>query len=178
MLLFETDRLQVKGLTQKDKAYFAELFTDPKVLELIPQKAFTAAQITHRFNNNLNLDLSRLQNEKCVFGIYEIGQSELIGLCLFLINADQEYELGYRFRTAFWGKGYATETTKGMLDYYFNIMQVEAVTADVNIANPASVKILQKFMSPIQSFYNDRDHCTDRRFKIQKDDYLKENYKL
>ncbi|WP_299779130.1 GNAT family N-acetyltransferase [uncultured Formosa sp.] len=178
MLLFETDRLQIKGLTQKDKTYFAELFTDPQVLELIPQKAFTAAQITHRFNNNQNLDLSRLQNEKCVFGIYEIGQSELIGLCLFLINSDQEYELGYRFRTAFWGKGYATETTKGMLDYYFNIMQVETVTADVNIANLASVKVLEKFMSSTLEFYNERDCCTDRRFKIKKEDYLKENNKL
>ena len=157
MILFETERLIIRSLQSVDKKYFAELFTDPKILELIPQKAFTENQITDRFNKNLNLDLSALNTQKCACGIFEKANPEMIGLALFLINENGEKELGYRFRANYWRKGYGTETTKGMLEYYFQQMNVSKVTADVNIANLASVKILDKFMTPVEEFHNQRD---------------------
>lgn len=175
MKVLETERLIIKCLESVDKKYFAELFTDPKVLELIPQKAFTDTQITDRFNDNLNLELSDLNNQKCALGIYEKGNTEMIGLALFLINENNEKELGYRFRVDYWGKGYGTETTKGMLEYYFLHMNVPKVTADVNIANIGSVKILDKFMKPVDEFFNERDNCTDRRYELEKNDWLQQH---
>ncbi len=174
MKVLETERLIIKSLESSDKKHFAELFTDPKVLELIPQKAFTEKQISDRFNDNLNLELSDLNNRKCALGIYEKGNVEMIGLALFLMNEHKEKELGYRFRTAYWGKGYGTETTKGMLDYYFQQMNVNKVTADVNIANIGSVKILDKFMKPVHEFFNERDNCTDRRYEVEKNNWLQQ----
>lgn len=174
MILFETERLIIRSLQSVDKKYFAELFTDPKILELIPQKAFTENQITDRFNKNLNLDLSALNTQKCTCGIYEKGNAEMIGLALFLINENGEKELGYRFRASYWKKGYGTETTKGMLEYYFQQMNVSKVTADVNIANIGSVKILDKFMTPIEEFYNERDNCTNRRYELEKSNWLQQ----
>lgn len=174
MKIFETERLIVKSLENTDKEYFAEMFTDRKILELIPQKPFTENQITDRFNKNLNLKLSDLNKQKCVCGIFEKGNSKMIGLSLFLINEQNEKELGYRFRTDYWGKGYGTETTKGMLKYYFNVLNTEKVTADVNIENIASVKILDKFMKPITEFFNVRDNCTDRRYELGKNNWLQQ----
>jgi ribosomal-protein-alanine N-acetyltransferase len=58
MKIFETERLIIRSLKKADKKYFAELFTDPRVLELIPQKAFTENQITERFDKSLNLNLN------------------------------------------------------------------------------------------------------------------------
>ncbi len=171
MKIFETERLEIRRLQSVDKELFAELFTDPKVLELIPQKAFTENQIKDRFNKSLNLELSDLNDQKCAFGIFERGKTELIGLALFLINEEDEKELGYRFREKYWGKGYGTETTKGMLEYYFKKMKVGKVSADVNIANVGSVKILDKFMKPVREFFNERDNCTDRRYELTKNNW-------
>jgi ribosomal-protein-alanine N-acetyltransferase len=168
MKIFETERLIIRRLESIDKKYFTELFTDQKILELIPQKAFAENQITDRFNKSLNFELSHLKNQKCACGIYEKKNAEMIGLALFLINEHNEKELGYRFRACFWGKGYGTETTKGMLNYYFQEMNVNKVTADVNIANIGSVKILDKFMKPVREFFNERDNCTDRRYELVK----------
>ena len=105
MKIFETERLIIRSLKKADKEYFAELFTDPRVLELIPQKAFTETQITERFDKSLNLNLNDLDNKKCACGIFEKGNPEMIGLALFLINENDEKELGYRFRVEYWGKG-------------------------------------------------------------------------
>ena len=35
---------------------------------------------------------------------------EMIGLAMFLINEKGQREIGYRFRTRYWGNGYGTET--------------------------------------------------------------------
>ena len=174
MILFETERLIIKRLGIDDRKHFAELFTDPRVLEPIPQKAFTENQITERFNKSLNFELSDLGTQKCACGIYEKGEIEMIGLALFLLNGDNENELGYRFRADYWGKGYGTETTKGMLEFYFNVMKTDIVTADVNIANLASVKILDKFMTIVKEFFNERDNCIDRQYELKKKNWLEQ----
>jgi ribosomal-protein-alanine N-acetyltransferase len=46
MILFETERLTVRRIESKDKKYFTELFTNPRIIEPIPQKACTENQIT------------------------------------------------------------------------------------------------------------------------------------
>ena len=58
-----------------------------------------------------------------------------------------------------------------MLDYYFQQLNETKVTADVNVANTGSVKVLDKFMKPLREFYNERDNCTDRRYIIGKNDW-------
>ena len=100
--------------------------------------------------------------------MFEKGKEELIGLCAFLTNDESQRELGYRFRKKYWGKGYATEVTKNMIDYCFNVLDLELITADVNIENIASVKVLEKFFRPVKEFYNERDQCTDRRYLLRK----------
>jgi ribosomal-protein-alanine N-acetyltransferase len=172
MIIFETERLIIRRIGIGDKNDFAELFTDPRIIEPIPQQAFTETQITDRFNKSLNFELSDLNKFKCSCGIYEKGNPDLIGLALFLLNDDNGNELGYRFRADYWGKGYGTETTKGMLEYYFNVLKTDLVTADVNLANLASVKILDKYMTLVMEFFNERDNCTDRRYELKKRNWL------
>lgn len=174
MKIFETERLIVKSLESADKKHFTELLTHPKILEQIPQIAFTESQIIDRFNKSLHIDLSDLKKQKCVCGIFEKDNPEMIGLALFLINEENEKELGYRFRVEYWGKGYGTEATKGMLEFYFNVLNTDKVTADVNIANVASVKILDKFMLPVRDFFNERDNCNDRRYELERTNWLQQ----
>ena len=176
MKIFETERLIIKSLENKDQDIFVELNSDPKIIDPIPQPKFTENQILGKFSESLNLKENFLEKEKCACGIFEKENPEMIGLCLFLTNDKKEKELGYRFRVDYWGKGYGTETTKGMIDYYFRELNIDKVTADVNIANIGSVKILNKFMKPVREFFNERDNCTDRRYEIDKNNWLQQSH--
>ena len=178
MKIFETERLIIKSLEQKDKDVFIELLSHPKIIEPIPQERFTEDQILEKFNDSLHLKKEDLGNKKYACGVFKKGDPKMIGLSLFLINDENEKELGYRFRVKHWGKGYGTETTKGMIDYYFKELNSTKVTADANIANIGSIKILSKFMNPVHDFFNKRDNCTDRRFEIDKNNWLKQNEKI
>jgi ribosomal-protein-alanine N-acetyltransferase len=55
-----------------------------------------------------------------------------------------------------------------MVASYFNVLKIEAVTADVNLTNLASIKILDKFMIFVKEFFNERDNCTDRTYELKK----------
>ena len=47
------------------------------------------------------------------------------------------------------------------------------MTADVNIENTKSVKILDKFLIKQKEFFNQKDNCTDRRYKLTKENWIK-----
>lgn len=166
MLVFETERLLIKRLEIKDKSFFVELFSDPKIINPIPQPQLPEEQILKRFTDNLSITEKNIGKQKCVFGIFEKGNTCLIGLALFLINENNEQEIGYRFLVKYWGNGYATETTKGMINYYFNVLKVKKVTADVAINNLASAKVVSKFLTPLKEFFNSTYNCTDRRYQL------------
>lgn len=172
MKIFETERLVILSLERKDQNNFVELLSDPKIIEPIPQPRLTERQILDKFHENLNLKPSDLQRDKYICGIFEKGNPEMIGLSLFLTNDDNEKELGYRFRTNYWGKGYGTEIAKGILDFYFNILNVKKVAADVNTDNLGSARILGKFMKPVKEFFNEDRNCNVRRYEIEKSNFL------
>ena len=54
------------------------------------------------------------------------------------------YDLGYRFIKEYWGKGYATEAARALVDYAFRIIGTDAVFALTECGNAASDKVLLK----------------------------------
>lgn len=171
MKIFQTDRLVVKSLKSKDQNYFIELLSDPKIIDPIPQSRLSESAILAKFHENLNLQLSDLQRKNYTCGIFEKGNPEMIGLGLFLTNDENDRELGYRFRVNYWGKGYGTETAKGMIGYYFNELNAAKVAADVHTENMGSANILKKFMKPMKEFFNESRNCMVRRYEIDKNDW-------
>ena len=172
MKLFKTSRLIIKTLDKSDFIYFNELFTDSKILNFIPKK-YTPKHILNRFNSNLNLDVNHLKHKEFLCGIFLKHFPEMIGLAMFLINEKGQREIGYRFRTRYWGNGYGTETTDGILNYIFKQLNECLITADVNENNFASIKILEKFMNLEKEFYNITDSCREIRYNLTKENWLK-----
>ncbi|MBF6339508.1 GNAT family N-acetyltransferase [Nocardia abscessus] len=63
---------------------------------------------------------------------------------LFWPPADGELELGYGIVASRRGRGYATEATVALTAHAFTAPGVRAVHADVELANPSSVRVLEK----------------------------------
>jgi ribosomal-protein-alanine N-acetyltransferase len=102
----------------------------------------------------------------------EKGKDSLIGICGFLKNDENEEELAYRFMEKYWGKGLGTEIASALIDYGFNMLKADKITADVYVMNSKSEKILDKLMSPVKEFYNAKDNCTDRRYELRREIWL------
>jgi RimJ/RimL family protein N-acetyltransferase len=171
MVIFKTDRLIVRKLEKTDQNFFTELLTNRDIIDAIPHKAYPQEEIDNRFQEFLSASSEIEQIKRNVWGITEKDKSELIGLCLFLTNNEKDRELGYRFRKPYWGKGYGSEITKGIIDFAFNTLKLPKITADVWVENKASTKILEKYLHSVKEFYNERDACVDRRYEITFEDW-------
>lgn len=56
---------------------------------------------------------------------------------LFLGDDGQQAELGYTINKAFWGKGYASEAAKGMLQFGFMNLNLHRISARCDSMNTA-----------------------------------------
>lgn len=167
-MIFETERLLVRKLNENDSDSFFELMSNPNVMNPIPQKVFSRIESDSKLTELISLEKS---SELKIWSLTEKGKNTLIGFCGFLKNNENDDEIAYRLIERFWGKGYGTEIANGLIDYSFEILNLDRITADVNIENEKSSKILRKFMNPVREFYNKKDNCTDRRYEITKTGY-------
>ncbi len=54
------------------------------------------------------------------------------------------YDTGYRLIPRYWGRGYATETTKAALEYGFRTMELPEIIGSCHEENKASRRVLEK----------------------------------
>jgi RimJ/RimL family protein N-acetyltransferase len=65
-------------------------------------------------------------------------------VCLVPLPGYRDIEIGYRFKRAFWGQGYASEACQACLDYAFGELGLEEVVAVAHPENTRSHRILAK----------------------------------
>lgn len=57
---------------------------------------------------------------------------------------ERDWELAYAFRRDRWGRGYASEAALACVRHGFEVMGLKRIVADVDPANLASVRVLDK----------------------------------
>ena len=169
MKIFETDRLIIRNLTEFDSEDYYDMMGNPNVMSLIPREVMSREESDKHLNSFVGKD--QTQTDIKVWGIESKNENEFIGLCAFLKNDENEDEIGYRLREKHWKKGFGTEIAKGLIKFGFEKFTTDKITADVDIKNLNSVKILEKFMTKAKEFFNESDNCIDRRYEIKKTGY-------
>ena len=71
-------------------------------------------------------------------------EREVIGTVLVRSEAGRDPMLGYALHPNFWGKGYASEAAKAMIETVFLLTEAERIAATVQIENTASRHVLDK----------------------------------
>lgn len=170
MKIFETERLIIRELHLNDADAYFDMMGNINVMRLIPSEIMTREESDAHLQRFLDSDYN-LSDTKA-YAIESKEEKEFIGLCAFLKNDENEDEIGYRLREKFWRRGFGTEITKGLIHYGFTQLNMKNITADVNIVNIGSVKILEKFMNPIKEFFNEEDNCTDRRYVVKSSSWV------
>ncbi len=168
-MILETERLKIRVLEKTDKDFFYEMMSNPNVMLPIPQKPMNRIESDDKFSELL---LQKNPNLKNIWAVTKKEENIFLGLCGFLVNNENDNEIAYRLNEKNWGLGYGTEIAKGLIEFGFQKMNSNKMTADVNVANEKSIKILEKFMTKVNEFYNENDQCFDRRYAVSKTDYF------
>ncbi len=152
-----TERLRLSPFTDDDLDLALEMWTDPEVVKYICD-VMTEEEIRQDMSNvtkrggNGGIGLwciaDRRTGEK-------LGDSYLLpmpidkddidfSLVVMGQMPDADIEIGYFLKRSAWGRGYATEVCKRLLQFAFQEVSLNEVVASIDENNVASKKVLEK----------------------------------
>ncbi len=139
-----TSRLLLREVTIADAAALFLLRSDPAVLRYLDKDPEKTVDETIGLINRVKKD--KENNDGILWGITVKDSDTLVGTICFWRMQKEHYraEIGYALHPAQQGKGIMDEAIKAVLQYGFETMQLHSVEANVNPANDASIKLLER----------------------------------
>ncbi|MGB3946912.1 MAG: GNAT family N-acetyltransferase [Bacteroidia bacterium] len=141
--ILETERLYLREFTLDDAQLLIDLNSNSNVTRYVgdgPVKDLAEAKriltdiIFPQYENNMGR-----------WAVHLKENDEFIGWCgLKYIAEVNETDLGYRFFENHWGKGYASESAKAVLNYGVTMLKLKKIIATAAKANTASLNVIKK----------------------------------
>ncbi len=80
------------------------------------------------------------------FSVIDLSDDSWAGFCLIEISHESETtaEIGYILLDKYWGRGYASEILKALIDYSFTVLGLHRVFGKCDERNGASAKVMEK----------------------------------
>ena len=135
--VLKTARLVLRAPSHSDVAAMVVLAGDRRVAE-------NTARIPHPYTAADAVGLLDSINQNGGETVFAIAlDGALIGMC-GLDPRQDGVELGYWLGVPFWGRGYATEAARALIDYAFAELGHEVLSSGARVSNPASRRVLEK----------------------------------
>jgi RimJ/RimL family protein N-acetyltransferase len=143
MKILETERLLLRNQQPEDADVIAKMFGDAEVMRFIgdgktyPRSA--AEQSIKKWN-----DYERTHGFTS-WAVIRKEDNAFIGKCGFNYLPDNsDIELSYMLDEPYWGRGYATEIAKAVLEHGMNKLNMKRVVALVYPQNSPSIRVIEK----------------------------------
>lgn len=136
-----SERLTIRLLRSADAAFIVELLnTEGFIQNIGDRQVRTLTQAEDKIAQAYSAEYP----SHGLFAVELKASGQVIGTVSYLKRAYLEYDdIGYAFLPEFWGKGYATEATKLMLDHKL-ALGIKQIWGVVNSDNKASIKLLER----------------------------------
>lgn len=143
--MLETDRLILRRWQDSDRAPFAEMNADPRVMEFFPD-VLTREESdqlienieSHFDNRGFGLFATELKADKKFVGF--IG----LHVASFQAHFTPCVEIGWRIAAPYWGKGLATEGSREVVRYAFEWLRLDSLVSFTVPENVASRRLMEK----------------------------------
>jgi RimJ/RimL family protein N-acetyltransferase len=144
-IILETPRLILRELTEDDARDVYRLNSNPNVMRYLGPEALLLSpeEALAMLRSRIFPLYARYGMDRWAVMLRE--KHAMIGLCgLRYLPGTNEYDLGYRFLESHWGKGYATECARAVLDYGRAQLPGARIVGKAFLENAASIRVLEK----------------------------------
>lgn len=171
---FETDRLFLREIVPEDDKGFFALDSNPEVHRFLGNNPVKTIEESRDW-----IDVVRqqyLDNGIGRWAVIEKSTGEFVGWAGLKLERnvngrERFYDLGYRLRQEFWGKGYATEAARAFLDFGFNELKLEVINAYLMDAHVASRNVLEKIGMRFVEYF-EYEGNRERWYEITREEYF------
>ncbi len=145
-IILETERFVLREFTEDDAEAFLPLVSDPAVTRYTGDGIGgerTIANCRAELQARPIADYAKHGYGRWACVLKESGK--VVGFNgLKYLDDLQEVDIGYRFLEAHWGRGYATETSRPIIEYGFAQLGLTRIIGLVLPENVGSVRVLEK----------------------------------
>lgn len=153
----ETSRLLLRKITLTDNHQLFELLSDPRVAEYEYFYPIKALEEANNFISRYEKEFE--SQEEITWGIILKSTNTLIGTCCIgdISQNSRRGEIGYSIIFDQWGNGYATEAVKAIVNFGFEVMNLNRIEAIITPENLGSIKVLEKLHFIQEGILRQRD---------------------
>ena len=141
----KSDRITLNKIKESDLNDLYEIYSNENLFKFRPGKVKKNKATVQNMIGHFTRDFNK---KKMIFlGIFLNNENEkLIGIGeIFDFNKKvNSITIGYTLNESYWGNGYATETTKTIVDFLFQHIQINRIQAFVMPENEKSKKVLHR----------------------------------
>ena len=146
-IYLETERLILREIVPEDVEAFFAMDSNPEVVKYVGIQPLTdisqSAEMIKSIRNQYT------ENGIGRWAVIRKEDGKLVGwsglkLIKEINNHQNIHDLGYRFTPEYWGKGYATEGAKAVLDYGFNQISLPEIVSFTVPMNLRSIRVMEK----------------------------------
>lgn len=149
-----TPRLRLRGFSLADLDELQALHSDPAVLRFISARPFTRRETAEALEGYL---APKGGLQRWCWAVEERGRPvELLGWAALRPSdaASEEAEIGYRLRTAAWGRGLASEAALALVDHGFVELGLRRIWGQTMAVHTASRRVMEKAgLSYVRTFH-------------------------
>lgn len=143
-----TNRLTLRPLVKSDASNLFSLDSNPEVLRFLGNQPIESIEQVYIYLENIMQQYTKngigrwaiIEKETSLF----VGWAGLKYIDTPINGHNFFYDVGYRLKPEFWGKGYATESTVAWIEYAKNHLNLKELYSITHIDNRASQNVLQK----------------------------------
>ncbi len=145
--VLHTERLILRPVTVGDHAALLAHWAAPEVRRFLFDGAtLSAAEVTGA------IQASTRDFGRAGYGLWLVGErdgTDLVGTAGLRPLEDLGLEIFYSLAPGSWGKGYATEAARAVLDHALGPLGLPEVLAEVDAGNTASIAVIERLgMTP------------------------------
>jgi RimJ/RimL family protein N-acetyltransferase len=134
-----TERLLLRAPRLDDAKAITGLINDRRIAE-------NTARIPHPYSlSDARAFVSEVNREPGEPSfLIALADGTIIGGCGIHVMSGPDPELGYWIGVPHWGRGYATEAARALIDHAFGALGCERLAGRARVSNPASRRVLEK----------------------------------
>lgn len=155
--MLETERLILRLYKIEEKSSFVELFTNDEAMKFVEKGVFSQERI-EKLWQKLHFDFYP-KGIDTIFAVFAKENSRYIGHAAIRPRPSRkgDWEISYFLKPDEWGKGFATEIAKGLIEFGFNELSLKEVFATIDDENLDSIKVVEKAGMSFSCYEFDED---------------------
>lgn len=143
--ILETERLRLRWITPGDAEALFAVLSDPLVTQYWSGGPWTSIEQAHK---SIADSLANYADGSGLRFVIELaGTPGMIGYVSLhhFVDASRRCEVGYALARPYWNQRYAGEALGAVIDYGFRELDLNRIEADIDPANVASARLLERY---------------------------------